>query len=105
MASTTAASPALNRLWSRPPLLWVRLAYLLLLNWAFSRLYRFVRSHYAIWYRLSQRYHPVLDRLAYLNAYLMCAWAKRRVPAYGQFLEDEGHRFKLLSLENFPETS
>jgi len=105
MATTTAARPASRSLWSRPPLLWVRLTYLLALNWAFSRLYRFVRSHYAIWYRLSQRYSPILDHLAHFNAYLMCAWAKKRVPAYRRFLEANGHVFKLLSLECFPETS
>ena len=105
MALTTAAKPARRGVWGRPPLLWIRLTYLLLLNYTFSRLYRFVRSHYTIWYRVSQRYHPVLDRVARLNAYLMCAWAKKRVPAYKQFLDDHGHEFKLLSLENFPETS
>jgi phenylacetate-CoA ligase len=105
MASTTASKPAPRSIWSRPPLLWLRLTYLLLLNSAFSGLYRFIRSHYAVWYRLSQRYHPVLDRVARLNAYLMCAWAKKRVPAYRRFLDDNGHEFKLLSLECFPETS
>jgi hypothetical protein len=30
--------------WSRPPLLWVRVAYLSLLNAAFSALYRLIRS-------------------------------------------------------------
>jgi phenylacetate-CoA ligase len=105
VASTTAEKPPRRTLWSRPPLLWIRRTYLLFLNWALSRLYRFVRSHYRIWYRSSQRYSPFMDRLGYLNAYLMCAWAKKRVPAYAQFLEDNGHEFKLLQLECFPETS
>jgi phenylacetate-CoA ligase len=105
VTSTTAEKHRRRTLWSRPPLLWIRRTYLLFLNWALSRLYRFVRSHYRIWYRSSQRYSPFLDRLAYLNAYLMCAWAKKRVPAYQQFLDDNGHEFKLLQLECFPETS
>src|ERR1041385_8966496 len=104
MASTTTASAAPVGLWSRPPLAWVRLAYLQLLNWAFTRLYRCVRSHYWIWRRLSQRYHPALARLARLNAYLLCAWAKKRVPAYRRFVIEQGRPFKLLSLDSFPET-
>ncbi len=102
---TTAEQVPRRGAWSRPPLVWVRRTYLRLLNVAFSRLYRFVRSHYSLWYRSSQRYHPVLDHLARLNAYLMCAWSKKRVPAYQQFLEENGHVFKLLSLDCFPETS
>jgi phenylacetate-CoA ligase len=91
--------------WSRPPLLWVRLAYLTLLNATFSGLYRFVRSHYRLWYRLSQRSSPRIEALGRLNAYLMCALAKKRVPAYAQFLADNGHVFRLLDLTGFPETT
>ena len=98
--------PPLRRsVWSRPPLLWVRLGYLTLLNSAFSSAYRFVRSHYRLWHRLSAHSGPTLDRLARLHAYLMCAWAKKRVPAYAQFLSDNGHVFRLLDLSAFPETT
>ncbi len=104
-----AAEPASRErsvsLWSRPPLLWVRLAYLTLLNVVFSWLYRFVRSHYRIWHYSSQHYSRFLDDLAHLHAYLMCAWAKKRVPGYKKFLDENGHVFRLLSLENFPETT
>ena len=37
-------------IWSRPPLLWIRLGYLTFHNASFSALYRFVRSHYRLWY-------------------------------------------------------
>jgi phenylacetate-CoA ligase len=104
MATSTASVPR-KSLWSRPPLEWVRRGYLLALNYALTRTYRFVRSHYSIWYRSSQLYNPILDRLAHLNAYLLCAWAKKRVPAYRQFLADSGHEFRLLQLDSFPETS
>jgi phenylacetate-CoA ligase len=91
--------------WSRRPLVWVRVAYLTALNAAFSSVYRFVRSHYRVWKWSSQRYTPTLDALAHLHAYLMCAWARKRVPAYTQFLDEHGYRFRLLSLSSFPETS
>ena len=92
-------------IWSRPPLLWVRIAYLTLLNAAFSGLYRFVRSHYRLWRWSSRHYNPTLDGLAHLHAYLMCAWSKKRIPAYAQFLADSGHVFRIFELSSFPETS
>jgi phenylacetate-CoA ligase len=92
-------------IWSRPPLLWVRLAYLTVLNVIFSSAYRVVRSHYRLWRWSSQHYTPALDAFAQLHAYLMCAWAKKRVPAYAQFLADNGHVFRILELSAFPETT
>ena len=89
-------------IWSRPPLLWVRIAYLTLLNATFSGLYRFVRSHYKLWRWSSRHYNPTLDGLAHLHAYLMCAWAKKRVPAYTQFLADSGHVFRIFELSSLP---
>ena len=92
-------------IWSRPPLLWVRLAYLRLLNGAFSALYRSIRSHYRLWHWLSQRSSSRLEALGRLHAYLMCALAKKRVPAYTRFLADNGHVFRILELGSFPETT
>ena len=43
------------------------------LNAVFSALYRFVRSHYRLWYWLSQRSSSRLEALGRLHAYLMCA--------------------------------
>jgi phenylacetate-CoA ligase len=104
--ATVRATPRGDRpIWSRPPLLWLRLGYLSLLNRAFSGAYRFVRSHYRLWHWSSQHYSPRLDAFAHLHAYLMCAWAKKRVPAYTRFLVDNGHVFRLLSLSAFPETT
>ena len=100
-----AAPERPRTLWSRPPLLWIRVGYLTLLNVVFSRAYRFVRSHYGIWRWSSQHYGAYLDGLAHLHAYLMCAWAKKRVPGYRQFLSDNDHVFRLLSLAAFPETT
>jgi phenylacetate-CoA ligase len=100
-----SAAPGWRSLWSRPPLVWVRLAYLTLLNALFSEAYRFVRFRYRLWLWSANHYGARLDRLAHLHAYLMCAWAKKRVPAYGEFLRANGHVFRLLSLESFPETS
>ena len=92
-------------IWSRPPLLWVRVAYLTLLNASFSALYRFVRSHYRLWRWLSQRSSSRLESFGRLHAYLMCALAKKRVPAYATFLADNGHAFRILELSSFPETT
>jgi phenylacetate-CoA ligase len=91
--------------WSRPPLVWVRLAYLTALIALFSELYRFTRFRYRLWLWAANHYGSRLDRLAHLHAYLMCAWAKKRVPAYAHFLQANGHAFRLLALESFPETS
>jgi phenylacetate-CoA ligase len=99
-----AAEPR-RKLWSRPPLLWLRLGYLTLLNGLFSAVYRFVRSHYRIWRWSSQRYGAHLDWLAHLHAYLMCTWARKRVPAYQQFTNEQGYVYRPLSLGAFPETS
>ena len=102
--NTASARPVLG-LWARPPLLWVRLGYLTALNALFSRLYRFIRTHYRLWRFASHHYGPRLDAFAHLHAYLMCAWAKKRVPAYGRFLAEHNHVFRLLALDAFPETS
>jgi phenylacetate-CoA ligase len=91
--------------WARPPLVWIRLTYLTLLNMLFSGAYRIVRSYYPLWRWSSGHYGGLLDYLAHLHAYLMCAWAKKRVPAYAQFLAENGHVFRLLSLSAFPETT
>jgi len=91
--------------WSRPPLLWVRLGALTLLNAAFSTAYRVVRSHHRLWRRSSAHWAPFLDRFAHLHAYLMCAWARKRVPAYAEFLAENGHTLRLLDLMSFPETT
>lgn len=108
----TAASDEARReprghwvIWSRPPLLWVRIGYLTLLNAVFSSAYRFVRSHYRLWRWSSRHYNPTLDGLAHLHAYLMCAWAKKRVPAYGRFVSESGQPFRIFELSSFPETS
>jgi phenylacetate-coenzyme A ligase PaaK-like adenylate-forming protein len=92
-------------IWSRPPLLWVRIGYLTLLNALFSSAYRVVRSHYRLWHWSSRHYNPTLDGLAHLHAYLMCAWAKKRVPAYGRFVAESGQPFRIFELSSFPETS
>src|SRR4051794_20374357 len=83
----------------RPPL------HLTLPNAAFSVAYRFVRSHYRLWRFASRHYGPRLDALARLNAYLMCAWAARRVPAYRRFLDEHGHVGRARALESFRETT
>jgi phenylacetate-CoA ligase len=83
----------------------IRLALLTLLNAAFSSAYRFLRSHYRLWSWSSGHYGPLFDRFARLHAYLMCAWARKRVPAYAQFLADNGHTLRVLDITSFPETS
>ena len=88
-----------------PPLLWVRLGYLTALNALFSQIYRFIRTHYGLWRYASRHYGRKLDALAHLHAYLMCAMAKKRVPAYGKFLAEHDHLFQMFALEAFPETS
>jgi hypothetical protein len=83
----------------------VRLGYLNLLNATFTALYHFVHSHYRLWHWLSQHSSARTESLGRLNAYLMCALAKKNVPAYGRFLSDNGHVFRILELESFPETT
>jgi phenylacetate-coenzyme A ligase PaaK-like adenylate-forming protein len=94
-----------TRVWSRRPVIWIRLAYLAALNSLFSAVYRFVRSHYRLWRFSALHSGTRLEGLAHLHAYLMCAWARKRVPAYVDFLAANGHILRLLRLESFPETS
>jgi phenylacetate-CoA ligase len=108
--TTTPPSPQLQerghwRIWSRPPLNWVRLGYLTLVNAVFSGLYRFVRSHYRLWYWLSQHSSSRTESLGRLNAYVNCALSRKNVPAYAQFLADTGYVFRILELGAFPETT
>ena len=92
-------------IWSRPPLLWIRLGYLTLLNAALTALYRSVRSHYGLWRWLSQHSSARAESLGRLNAYLMCALARKNVPAYTRFLSDNDYVFRILELDGFPETT
>ena len=102
MNVTSAASPSV---WSRRPIIWIRLAYLAALNWLFSAVYRSIRSHYRLWRFSATHYGTRLEGLANLHAYLMCAWARKRVPAYVAFLAENGQPHRVLHLESFPETS
>ncbi|HEY4413210.1 MAG TPA: hypothetical protein VGN06_09455 [Gaiellaceae bacterium] len=99
---TAGTSPGF---WSRRPMIWIRLAYLAALNWLFSGVYRFIRSRYRLWRFSALHYGSRLERLAHLHAYLMCAWARKRVPAYISFLDENGHSLRLMRLDSFPETS
>jgi phenylacetate-CoA ligase len=98
-------SRASETIWSRRPAIWIRLAYLAALNSLFSTVYRVIRSNYRLWRFSATHYGTRLEALAHLHAYLMCAWAKKRVPAYADFLAANDHTFRLLRLESFPETS
>ena len=99
-----AAVSTSTSIWSRRPAIWFRLAYLAAVNWLFSGAYRFIRSHYGLWRYSALHYGTRLERLAYLHAYLTCAWARKRVPAYGSFLA-EYERVRVLRLDSFPETA
>ena len=103
MNVTSAASPSV---WSRRPIIWIRLAYLAALNWLFSAVYRSIRSHYRLWRFSATHYGTRLEGLANLHAYLMRAWARqKRVPAYVAFLAENGQLDRVPHLESFPETS
>jgi len=104
-AVKTATLPAPPSIWSRRPIIWIRLAYLAALNSLFSAVYRSVRSRYGLWRFSATHYGTRLEALAGLHAYLMCAWARKRVPAYVDFLAENGRAYRVLQLDSFPETS
>ena len=101
----TAAVSAPTTIWSRRPAIWFRLAYLAAVNSLFSAVYRVIRSNYRLWQFSATHYGTRLEGLAHLHAYLMCAWARKRVPAYADFMAEHRHMLRVLRVESFPETS
>jgi phenylacetate-CoA ligase len=100
-----AANLAPRVWWSKPPFLWVQLAFLSVFSRLLTSLSRMTRRHYRVWIWCTRHYSKVFNRLAWWHAYLMCARGKKRVPAYARFLEDNGHQPHLLSLGCFFETT
>ncbi len=83
----------------------MRQFYLLAYNGLASRIYKLVRSCYALWLFFGRHYSPIYNHIGYLHAYCFCSFAGKNVPAYKDFLKMHDFHFKLFSLTNFPETS
>jgi phenylacetate-CoA ligase len=71
---------------------------------AAHRVYRTTAVHPAVWRWVVRAYHPVFDRAAARHARVACRFAALDVPAYRDFLKQNGaegaHRLK-----DFPETT
>ena len=83
----------------------MRRLYLYILNKITTVFYKFTRKYYCVWYFFSKRYFSSLSRIGYLNAYCICAYSSKKVPAYKTFLEENNFKWKFCSLENYPETN
>ena len=103
-AAETAAREHPRSLWSRLPLPGFRLAYLTLLT-SSSRggpLRPLALPDLAL---LVAALQPVPRRPRAPARVPHVRVGEKRVPGYRQFLDEHGHVFRLLSLENFPETT
>ena len=97
----TAAVSAPPTIWSRRPAIWFRLAYLAAVNSLFSAVYRVIRwtpgaggaprRTTARGWRGSRICTPTS----------VCAWARKRVPAYADFMAEHRHMLRVLRVESF----
>lgn len=73
-------------------------------SWLLTGVYRTGAVHPAVWRWVVRAYHPVFDRVAARHARVACRFAALDVPAYRDFLKQNGaegaHR-----MEDFPETT
>jgi phenylacetate-CoA ligase len=82
-----------------------RTTYLLVASFLLTSLYKVGRINTWTWRFAARHYGGWLDRVGKWHAYLTCHLAAKNVPAYREFLAEQGHEFKLFSLSSFPETT
>lgn len=74
-------------------------------NAGLTSLYRLYRADPALWRFTARRYHPSLERIARLNAWMICQHASLDVPAYQDHLVRSGHAFTWWDLTSYAPTS
>jgi phenylacetate-CoA ligase len=69
-----------------------------------TRLYALYRIHPAVWRVMARNYRPWMARFARLHAWMTCQYAALDVPAYRDFLQRRGWRFRWFDLSSYPPT-
>lgn len=82
-----------------------RQAFLRLANTGLTAAYTTYRVHPAIWRFTARNYHPAMEGLARLNAWMICQQASLDVPAYQDYLAEHDYAFRWWDLQNYPVTS
>ena len=70
-----------------------------------TSVYDLYRVHPLLWRFTARHYHPVMERFARLNAWMICQYAYLDVPAYRSWLDSNTFRFRWWDLTNYPPTS
>jgi phenylacetate-CoA ligase len=72
---------------------------------ATTEIYSLIRSRFQLWLWFFRQYHHQLDRLGKWKALMICRYAARKVPAYQQFLKQQGIAGIPRSFDSFPVTT
>lgn len=67
--------------------------------------YGIYRSDPMLWRFTARNYHPALEKFARLNAWMICQHASLDVPAYQDYLAQNGFTFRWWDLQNYTPTS
>lgn len=89
----------------RGPINIARQALLRLTNMGLTTAYKAYRVHPAIWRYTARNYQPGLERIARLNAWMICQQASLDVPAYQDYLVENDYEFTWWDLQNYPATN
>lgn len=74
-------------------------------NLGLSTLYSIYRADPALWRLTAKNYHPGLEKLARLNAWMICQHASLDVPAYQDYLARHDFEFSWWDLDAYTPTS
>ena len=89
----------------RGPINIARQTLLRLTNMGLTTAYKAYRVHPAIWRFTARNYQPGLERIARLNAWMICQQASLDVPAYQDYLVENDYEFTWWDLQNYPATN
>jgi phenylacetate-CoA ligase len=76
-----------------------------LASYLLSATYAAYRAHPAVWRLMARHYRPSMARFARLHAWMTCQFAALDVPAYRDFLVNNGWQFRWFDLSSYPPTS
>ncbi|MEI2779250.1 MAG: phenylacetate--CoA ligase family protein [Tetrasphaera sp.] len=93
------------RVWRSTPLGIVRRGVLRGSALALTEVYGLYKVHPAVWRWTARNYHPSMERLARLHAWMTCQFAYLDVPAYKEHLQQNDFHFAWFDLTSYPPTS
>lgn len=71
---------------------------------ALTGVYGLYKVHPAVWRWTARNYHPQMEKLARLHAWMTCQFAYLDVPAYKEHLRHNDFQFKWFDLTSYPPT-